>query len=104
MVMCMRFTPVALIAVLGLVPLGCGSDVALGDTSTCVDWAKAPGFDRVTYVKQRRTDISRLDAAAVAGLVERRCQALVGSEGSKDEPIGPLIDDAVLTHQAYASG
>jgi hypothetical protein len=100
----MKCAPLTVIVVFGLALLGCGSDVMLDDGSTCADWLKAPAFDQAEFVKQRRADISNLDSSTVARLVERRCQELVGISGAKDESIGPLIDDAVLTHQAYDSG
>lgn len=89
---------------IGLLLPSCGSDLALTDASTCANWLRAPAFDQAKYVKQRRMDLGYQDSVTVSGLVERRCLALSGSAGADDESIGPLIDDAVLTHQTYASG
>jgi hypothetical protein len=87
---------------IGVLLIGCSSDVGLNDSSKCAKWLQAPSFDQADYVKERRTDLGYQDAATVAGLVERRCEALSGSAGAHDELVGPLIDDAVLTHRAYA--
>jgi hypothetical protein len=100
----MRCVLLISICAAGFLLPGCGSEPALSDASTCANWLRASAYDQGKYVKQRRTDLGYQDSVTIAELVERRCQALSGSAGGHDEPIGPLIDDAVATHQAYTSG
>jgi hypothetical protein len=87
---------------IGLLLAGCSSDVALDDSSTCARWLDAPSFDQAAYVKKRRLDLGYDEATTVAGMVDERCAELVGIAGDQDTQVGALIDDAVLTHNAYS--